>query len=119
MAVPSRVIGAPRVHFALNCNTRSCPVLPMMSVTAAALGTGRQREARACFARSENFCIDEAARTVWLSEILNFCPKDFVPAHGSSLLAFANRYAPRAALLDCAARFTPCGWTVANSRHAL
>ena len=118
MAVPSRVIGAPRVHFAPNCSARSCPVLPTMPVTAAALGTGRPREARAFFARSENFCIDEAARTVWLSEILNFCPKDFVPAHGSSLLAFANRYAPRAALLDCAVRFTPCDWAVANSRHA-
>ena len=79
----------------------------MMPFTAAALATELEREARAFFARSENFRIDEAARTVWLSEILNSYPEDFVLAHGSSLIAFANRYAPRAALLDYAVRFTP------------
>lgn len=114
----TREIGEPRVHFALNCSARSCPILPMMPFTAAALGTELQREARAFFARSENFRIDEAARTVWLSEILNFYPEDFVPAHGSSLIDFANRYAPRAAPLDYAVRFTPYDWTVANSRPA-
>ena len=112
----TREIGEPRVHFALNCSARSCPVLPTMPFTAAALGTELQREALAFFARSENFRIDASARTVWLSEILNFYPEDFVPAHGSNLIAFANRYAPRAAPLDYTVRFTPYDWTVANSR---
>ena len=114
----TREIGEPRVHFALNCSARSCPVLPKAPFTAAALGIELEREARAFFARGENFRIDEATRTVWLSEILNFYPEDFVPAHGSSLIAFANRYAPHAAPLDYAVRFTPYDWTVANSRRS-
>ncbi len=114
----TREIGEPRVHFALNCSARSCPVLPMTPFTEAALDTELQREARAFFARPENFRIDDATRTVWLSEILKFYPEDFVPAHGSSLIDFANRYAPRAAPPDYAARFTPYDWTVANSRPA-
>ena len=113
----TREIGEPRVHFALNCSARSCPALPTMPFTAAALSSELERETRAFFARSENFRIDEATRTVWLNEILNFYPEDFVPAHGSSLIAFANRYAPRAGLLDYSVRFTPYDWTVANSRR--
>ena len=112
----TREIGEPRVHFALNCSARSCPVLPMQPFTVAALDIELEREARAFFARTENFRIDDAAHTVWLSEILGFYTEDFVPAHGSNLIAFANRYAPRTAPQDFAVRFTPYDWTVANSR---
>ena len=114
----TREIGEPRVHFALNCSARSCPVLPMQPFTAAALDIELEREARAFFARTENFRVDDAARTVWLNEILSFYTEDFVPAHGSTLIAFANRYAPRTAPPDFAVRFTPYDWTVVNSRAA-
>ena len=112
----TRAIGEPRVHFALNCSARACPVLPRQPFTAAALDAELARETRNFFARAENFRIDPTTRTVWLSEILNFYPEDFVPDHGSSLIAFANRHAPSAAPLDYALRFTPYDWTVANSR---
>ena len=114
----TRAIGEPRVHFALNCSARSCPVLPRTPFTAAALGSELEREARAFFGRSDNFRVDDATRSVWLNEILNFYPEDFVPAHGSNLIAYANRYAPRAAPLEYGVRFTPYDWTVANSRRA-
>ena len=61
-------------------------------------------------------CIDAATRTVWLSEILNFYPEDFVPDHAPKLVACANRYALQPAPLDYTLRFTPYDWTVANSR---
>ena len=61
-------------------------------------------------------CIDAATRTVWLSEILNFYPEDFVPDHAPKLVAYANRYALQPAPLDYTLRFTPYDWTVANSR---
>ena len=112
----TRAIGEPRVHFALNCSARACPVLPRQPFMAATLDAELARETRAFFARTENFRIDSTTRTVWLSEILNFYPEDFVPDHGSSLVAFANRHAPSAAPLDYALRFTPYDWTVANSR---
>ena len=114
----TRRIGEPRVHFALNCSARACPVLPRLPFTAAALDAELERETRAFFARPQNFRIDAATRSVWLSEILNFYPEDFVPDHAANLVAYANRYAPQAAPLDYLLRFTPYDWTVANSRSA-
>ncbi|MBI5718731.1 MAG: DUF547 domain-containing protein [Burkholderiales bacterium] len=96
----ARRIDDPRVHFALNCMAVSCPVLPRAPFTAEALDAELERETRAFFARPENFRIDIEQRTVWLSELLDFYPEDFVPRPATSLLAYANRYAPEAAPLD-------------------
>jgi hypothetical protein len=107
----------PRIHFALNCSALSCPVLPRAPFTADALDAELERETRAFFARPENFHVDAASRTVWLSELLSFYPEDFVPQPAPSLLGYANRYAPQPAPPDYAVRFTPYDWTVANSRR--
>ena len=113
----TRDIGEPRVHFALNCSAVSCPVLPRTPFTAARLQEQLARATAAFFARPENFRVDDAARTVWLSEILKFYTEDFVPAHGQNLIDYANRYASAPAPLDYRVRFTPYDWTVANSRR--
>jgi Protein of unknown function, DUF547 len=113
----TRAIGEPRVHFALNCSARSCPVLPRTPFSAAGLDAELAREAKAFFARPENFRVDPAARTVWLNEILKFYTEDFIPAYGANLIAYANRYAPQPAPLDYEVRFTPYDWSVANSRQ--
>jgi Protein of unknown function, DUF547 len=113
-----RQLKDPRLHFALNCSAVACPVLPRVPFTAAALDVELERETRAFFARPENFRIDTTTRTVWLSELLNFYPEDFVPLVAKSLLEYANRYAPETAPLDYSVRFTPYDWTVANSRRA-
>lgn len=113
----TRARNDPRIHFALNCSAVSCPALPRRPFTAEALDAELERETRAFFARPENFRVDVAARTVWLSELLNFYPEDFVPRPASSLLEYANRYAPEAAPPDFSVRFTPYDWTVANSRR--
>ena len=107
----------PRVHFALNCSAVACPVLPRSPFTAAALEAELERETHAFFARPENFRIDAASRTVWLSELLDFYPEDFVPQPAASLLDYANRYAPQPAPPDFKVRFTPYDWTIANSRR--
>lgn len=109
--------GDPRIHFALNCSAVACPVLPRVPFTAAHLDAELERETRAFFARSANFRVDTTTRTVWLSEILDFYPDDFVPLAAPSLLAYANRYAPAPAPADYLVRFTPYDWTVANSRR--
>ena len=107
----------PRIHFALNCSALSCPVLPRRPFTAAGLDAELERETLAFFARPVNFRLEEATRTVWLSELLNFYPEDFVPSAATSLLAYANRYGPQPAPLDYGVRFTPYDWTIANSRR--
>ena len=111
----TRSIGEPRVHFALNCSAVACPALPRVPFSAAGLDAELERESRAFFARPENFRIEAAPGSVWLSEILSFYSEDFVPSHGRNLIDFANRYAPVPAPLDYAVRFTPYDWTVANS----
>jgi len=108
----------PRIHFALNCSARACPVLPRTPFTGERLDAELERETRAFFARSINFRIDAAARTVWLSELLDFYPEDFVPGSASSLLVYANRYAPQAAPPHFAVRFAPYDWTIANRGQA-
>ncbi len=107
----------PRIHFALNCSALSCPVLPRTPFTAAGLDAELERETQAFFARPENFRVDAAMRTVWLSELLSFYPEDFVPSAATSLTAYANRYAPQPSPLDYEVRFTPYDWTIANSRR--
>lgn len=111
-----RPIGEPRIHFALNCSAVSCPVLPRKPFTGAALEVELERETRAFFAHPDNFRIDHESRTVWLSELLDFYPEDFVPAAAPSLLAYANRFAPQPAPAGYRVRFVPYDWTVANQR---
>lgn len=110
-----RPTGDPRVHFALNCMAVSCPALPRRPFSAGALGAELEREARAFFARPENYHADHGAKVVYLSELLYFFPGDFVPVHAKTLLDYANRYAPHPAPADYGVRFTPYDWTVAHS----
>ncbi len=109
--------GDPRIHFALNCSALSCPLLPRTPFTALGLDAELERETRAFFSRPENFRVDLASRTLWLSELLTFYPEDFVPSVAPSLQAYANRYAPQAAPLDYEVRLTPYDWTISNSQR--
>ena len=113
----TRARNDPRVHFALNCSALSCPVLPRRPFSAAALDAELERETRAFFARAQNLRVDAATRTVWLSELLNFYPEDFVPRPAASLIDYVNGYAAPPIPVDFQVRFTPYDWTVANSRR--
>jgi len=106
----------PRIHFALSCLARACPALPRTPFTAVALDAQLDSATRDFFARAQNYRVDMPSRTVWLSELLDFYPEDFVPDAAESLLAYANRYAPHPAPLTFRVRFTPYDWSIANSR---
>ena len=110
----TRAIGEPRVHFALNCSARACPALPRQPFRAATLDADLTRETLAFFSRPENLRVDDAAREVWLSELMSFYPEDFVPAHGVSLIDYVNRTLGLSLPLDYSLRFTPYDWTVAH-----
>jgi Protein of unknown function, DUF547 len=110
----TRAIGEPRVHFALNCSALACPALPRQPFRAVSLDAELARETLAFFARPENLRVDDTAREIWLSELLNFYPEDFVPAHGASLVDYVNRTLGLSLPLDYAVRFTRYDWTVAH-----
>jgi hypothetical protein len=110
--------GDPRLHFALNCSARACPVLPREPFDGAMLDAQLQRETLAFFARPMNLRIDPAERTLWLSAILDFYTEDFVPLPAPGLAAYAARYAPQPVPADYRVRFTPYDWRVAHARAA-
>ena len=112
----------PRIHFALNCSARSCPSLPRTPFMPDTLERELERETKAFFSRPENFRVDEATQTVWLSELLNFYPEDFVPDAAPSLAAYATRYAARSSghappPSSYTTRFVPYDWTIANTEN--
>jgi hypothetical protein len=85
-----RKLGEPRVHFALNCSARGCPLLPRVPFTAHDLEEELDRETRRFFSDTRNLRVDEAQRTVYVSELLDFYPEDF----GPDLIGFVARFSP-------------------------
>jgi len=106
-----REVGDPRVHFALNCMSVSCPRLPRQPFSAETLDAELEREARRFFAESRNLALDHTARRVRVSSILAFYTDEFV-ARAGSLVGYINRYAPEPVPLDYAVEFIPYDWTI-------
>ena len=68
----------PRIHFALNCASLSCPELPRRAFTADNLENELEREARKFLSQSRNLRIDHENQTIYLSEIFDWYRDDFV-----------------------------------------
>lgn len=108
-----RPLGDPRLHFALNCMSVGCPRLPREPFTADKLEIQLEREARLFFNEERNLRVDETSKTVWLSEILDFYPEDFL-AVAPSLIAYANRYRKTPVPENYQVKFMPYDWTIAR-----
>jgi hypothetical protein len=106
-----RALKEPRIHVALNCMSVGCPRLPREPFDAAALDAQLEREARRFFAETRNVRVDDAARTLALSEILSFYTADFL-AVAPSLAAYVNRYRATPVPTDYKVEFMPYDWTV-------
>ena len=106
-----RTLGEPRLHFALNCMSVGCPRLPREPFMADQLDEQLDRETREFFAEERNLRVDAAARTVHLSEILDFYPEDFL-AVAPSLLAYVNRYRADPVPEDYRVKFIDYDWTI-------
>ncbi len=112
-----RPLGDPRVHFALNCSALGCPILPRTPFTGRDLEAQLDREARKFFAEARNLRVVHSSRVVYLSELLDFYPEDFLTAATPSWIAYVNQYLPEPIPLDYEVRFTDYDWTIANSRR--
>ncbi len=110
-----RKLNEPRIHVALNCMSESCPRLPRAPFSAENLDKELDREARKFFAETRNVRIDAAKRTVYLTEIMDFFPEDFLEV-SPSLIDYANRYRDSPIPADYTVRFTPYDWTVIHQR---
>ncbi|MEO0651947.1 MAG: DUF547 domain-containing protein [Planctomycetota bacterium] len=115
--------GDARIHFALNCASAGCPVLPREPFRADALDAQLEREATKFFAEPRNLEIDHEARLVRLSSILDWFAEDFLDdltelgVEDPTVLEYAARYAPeptaaalRGPAADYAVEYVPYDW---------
>ncbi len=89
----------PRIHFALNCASASCPTLPNRAFVPATLEQRLDQAARNFVADKRNVDIDHALRVVRLSSIFDWYESDFTKwpeaagGASTSLLGYIERYA--------------------------
>lgn len=112
-----RPFGDPRVHFALNCMTVSCPRLPQAAFTAAGLDRELDTAARVFVEEPRNVAVDNGRREVTLSAIFDFYTKDFL-ASAPSLIAYVNRYRTEPIPSGYRVVFADYDWTI-NDRSRL
>ena len=112
----------PRIHFALNCASVSCPRLPRSAFTGPGLEAELEREARRFVAERRNVDIDLENRRIALSSIFDWYNEDFlkIPRAGEKptllnylepLLAPEKATALRACA-DCKVVFAPYDWSL-------
>lgn len=93
--------GEPRIHFALNCASASCPRLPAEPFWPDRLEAQLQRETERFFSERRNVEVDDASRRVFLSAILDWYRGDYLdwlerehPELPRDLVTYASLYAP-------------------------
>jgi len=86
-----RPLGDPRVHFALNCMSVSCPRLPQTAFTGEGLDSELEGAAREFVNDNRNVQVDRKDRKIRLSAIFQFYTKDFLQ-HSASLALYVNHY---------------------------
>ena len=74
-----RKLGEPRVHFALNCSARGCPILPRAPFTARGLEEELDRETRRFFSDMRNLRVDHCPEDRVCERATRFLPGGFRP----------------------------------------
>lgn len=113
----------PRIHFALNRASRSCPRLPAEAFDPMSLERQLDREARRFVRDERNVRVDPRAREVWLSAIFDWYASDFTswlegahPERADTLLSYVAFHAEGdlaealAECADCKVRFFEYDW---------
>ena len=67
----------PRIHFALNCASVGCPLLPKEAFMANKLDAQLERETQKFFSEPRNFTIDHQQKEIRVSSILRWYESDF------------------------------------------
>ncbi len=113
-----RSIGEDRIHWALNCMAVSCPRLPRVPFYAENLNKDLQSLTVEFFNMESNVRVEESKKTVFVTEILKFFPKDFVPKKAPSILDYVNLYKSNPVPTTYEVDYIPYDWTINNSnRH--
>jgi hypothetical protein len=111
-----RPMGDPRVHFALNCMSVSCPRLPQAAFTTDGLDHELDAAAREFVSEDRNLHVDRTRREVTLSAIFQFYTKDFL-AKAPSLIAYVDLYRADPVPPDYKVLFATYDWTINTQSH--
>ncbi len=98
----------PRIHFAVNCASVSCPPLLNQAFTAANVQTLLEQQTKK-FLRDSRFN-QLGANQVGLSKIFDWYGSDFL--QDGSLIPFLNRYAPQPIAANAQVRFLDYNWNL-------
>ncbi|MEM6732326.1 MAG: DUF547 domain-containing protein, partial [Myxococcota bacterium] len=105
-----------RIHFALNCVSASCPVLPAEAFVPEQVDAQLEREARKFVLEERNVTVDSATKTVVLSKIFEWFEEDLWNDNGEVMptLEWINLYRPQDRQLDTsyAITFRDYDWTL-------
>jgi len=105
------VFNEPRVHFALNCASESCPRLPNMAFTPEQLQDQLHAEALEFLHEKRNVSVE--GTTVTLSQIFEWYADDFKPPNATkpSNIDWIRAYAPDLNIPEQAeVKYTPYDW---------
>ncbi|TVZ53076.1 DUF547 domain-containing protein [Dokdonia sp. Hel_I_53] len=102
-----RKMNEPRIHFAINCASISCPPLLREAYTAGSINEQLDRATRD-FINSEKNNIKK--NNVELSSIFDFYTKDFYRGSNESLIPYINEYATVKVNTNAAVTFLPYNW---------
>lgn len=83
-------LGEPRAHFAVNCASRSCPVLIPAAYNGATIDAVLNERAKAFTANPLGVQLAKDGKTAQISSIFKWYDADFKPAGGP--VAFINKY---------------------------
>ena len=106
-----RALNEPRIHVALNCMSVGCPRLPREPFLPEKLDQQLDREARLFYNEVRNVQVNEGAKLLRLSEILDFYTADFL-AGAPSLAVYVNRYRRAPVPENYTVEFIAYDWTI-------
>jgi hypothetical protein len=108
-----------RVHFALNCASGGCPMLPAEAFTPDKVDAQLSREARRFCNEKRNVDFDAATKKLKLSHIFDWYKDDFGKAP-DKVIAWINHYRAADAKLptDAKIEYVDYDWTL-NDQHLL
>lgn len=107
----------PRIHFAIVCASASCPALSRTVYTEKNVLEKLEEDARRFITAERNVKVDEAAKTVTVSEIFKWFQADFGGSEGA-VLGFLGRYIKSARLEEPGwkIKYRDYDWTINESR---
>jgi hypothetical protein len=108
-----------RVHFALNCASGGCPLLPREAFTPDKVEEQLSREARRFCNEKRNVDFDAATKRLKLSHIFDWYRDDF-GKEPAKVIAWINHYRPADGQLpeDAKIEYVDYDWTL-NDQHLL